>query len=396
MKDYLGIYSVNNKVYTDKIEAVLEANKTNAEITWDFHEDKFKKIVWRNEPQLSLTELYKLRAQQIRDEYDYVIIMFSGGGDSTNVLHSFLSNDIKIDEIVSGIPLSGLTDFKASYDNNAGNNASEWFLTTTPYLKHVSEKYPEIKISINDFFHNMLNFKTDEWIYKSSDHIHPTTSARYDLSRLTHIRQLADQGKKIAVVYGSEKPYILFHEGQIFNAIWDTGVNVPRQPFEIFYPNVDIVLFYTTPRMPQILAKQAHEIAKSIFNVPQYQYIKNLTLDSEWSKEKRLVYDNGSWQRAIIPIIYPDINYNAFQTKKAKDVFMADHDSWFYNLHKNSRLNQLVTSDFTSFFKNIKPIYLRDNNITPGIAFKGYANYYSIGNIESFRNKNNFNSNNID
>ena len=43
MKEYIGIYSVNNKIYTDKIEAILEANKTNADITWNFHNDEFKK-----------------------------------------------------------------------------------------------------------------------------------------------------------------------------------------------------------------------------------------------------------------------------------------------------------------------------------------------------------------
>lgn len=385
MKDYLGIYKVNDKVYTDKIQAILEANKTNSEITWTFHEDKFRKIVWRNEPELSLRELYKLRAQQIRDEYDYVVVMFSGGADSTNVLHSFLSNNIIVDEIVSGIPLSGLKDFKATYDTNSSNNASEWLLTTTPYLKHISEKYPKIKISINDFFYNMLNFKTDEWIYKSSDHIHPTTSARYDLSRLTHLRQLAERGKKIAVVYGSEKPYILFHKGEILTAIWDVAVNVPRQPFDTFYPNVDIALFYTTPQLPQIVAKQSHQIVKAIFNIPQYAYIKDLMFDTDWPVQKKLLFDHGSYQRAIVPIIYPDINYNAFQANKAKDVFMADHDSWFHNLHRDCRLDQLVKSDFNNFIKDIKPEYLRDNNVSTGFAFKGYANYYFIGQIKSFQ-----------
>jgi hypothetical protein len=388
MKDYLGLYTVNEKVFTDKIEAVLEASKTNAEISWSFHEDRFRKINWCNEPKLSLKELYKLRAQQIRDEYDYVIIMFSGGADSTNVLHSFLSNDIKVDEIVSGIPLSGLKGFQASYDTSSSNNASEWLLTTTPYLKHVAEKYPKIKISINDFFHNMLNFDTDEWLYRSSDWIHPTTSARYDLSQLTHIRQLADQGKKIAIVYGCEKPYLVFRNGQIYNAIRDVSINAPRQPFEIYYPNVDIVLFYTDPKMPQICVKQSHEIAKAMFNLDTYKYLKELTFDFSWTNEQRLIYNNSIWQRAIVPIIYSDINYKAFQVSKSKNVFMADHDSWFHDLHKNTRLDQLITSDFNNFFKSIKSNYLRDSSVTTSVAFKCYANFYSIGTLESFQNTN--------
>jgi hypothetical protein len=378
MKDYLGIYSVNNKRYTDKIEAILEANITKADITWDFHQTRFKQANWKIEPELSLRELYKIRAQQIRDEYDYVVIMFSGGADSTNVLHSFVSNGIKVDEIVSGIPESGMKSFKATYDKNASNNASEWVLTTMPYLKEVSQKFPKIKISINDFFQTMLDFKTDEWIYQSSDHIHPTTSARYNLSSLTHLRQLADQGKKIALIYGSEKPRLKFYKGCVISEIRDIGVNVPRQPFEIFYSNVDIVLFYTTPLMPQILIKESHAVANAMFRVPQYQYIKDITLDLD--NPMKIKYNNGIWQRAIIPIIYPDINYSAFQSLKADNVFMADHDHWFYSLHKNTRLNQLVTSDFNNFYKSVNSKYLQ-----PWGGFIPYTNNYNLGTIESFQ-----------
>jgi hypothetical protein len=311
--------------------------------------------------------------------------MFSGGADSTNVLHSFLSNSIPVDEVVAGIPVSGLRDFKPTTNDTSSNNASEWLLTTMPYLQQVAQQHPNIKISINDFFETMLEFKTDEWLYKSSDHIHPTTAARYNLSRLHHLRQLADQGKKIAVVYGSEKPQLLFHQGQILNVIWDIGVNVPRQPFDDFYPNVDIELFYTTPSLPQILAKQSHEVVRAMFTQPQYHYIKNLVSDSSWTSQQQLAYDNGTYQRAIIPIIYPDINYQSFQAKKASGVFMADHDAWFHSLHRDTRLNQLVVSDFNNFYKSIKPAYLRDNTKRKGMAFRGFANYYLIGPVESFQ-----------
>jgi cellulose biosynthesis protein BcsQ len=385
MKDYLGVYTVGDKTYTDKIEAILEANITKADITWDFHQTRFKQANWKIEPELSLRELYKIRAQQIRDEYDYVVIMFSGGADSTNVLYSFVSNNIKVDEIVSGIPESGLKNFNATRNVDSTNNASEWLLTTMPYLREVSQKHPDIKISVNDFFKTMLDFKTDEWIYKSSDHIHPTTSARYDLSRLAHIRQLADQGKKIAVIYGSEKPSIQFYQDKVISTIGDGGVNVPRQPFDIFYPNVDIVLFYTTPAMPQILIKASHQVAKAIFTIPQYHYIKHMTFDYSWPDEKKSQYDWGVWQRTIIPVIYPDINYSAFQSLKSKNIFMAQHDNWFHSLHKDTRLNQLVTSDFNNFYKSIDPKYLLPK-WKDGLGFKKYLNFYVIGTIEQFQN----------
>ena len=387
MKEYIGIYSVNNKIYTDKIEAILEANKTNADITWDFHNDEFKKINWTTEPELTLSDLYKLRAQQIRDSYDYVVVMFSGGADSTNVLHSFLSNNIQVDEIVAGIPLSGLRDFKASYNQNANNNASEWFLTTTPYLQNISQQYPNIRISINDFFKTMLEFKSDEWIYKSSDHVHPTTSARYQLDQLTHLRQLADQGKSIALVYGIEKPSLSIWQGKVFSTIWDSAVNVPRQPFENFYPNVDIVLFYTTPRMPEIIIKQSHVVMNSIFCNLQYKHIQDQIFSDAWDNTRKLAFSHGVYQRAIIPIIYPDIDMtHSFQALKSKNYFMADHDYWLYNLHKDTKLNEMFVSDFKAFFKSINSKYYLENMKETGVGFKGFFNSYNIGPLQNFKN----------
>ena len=89
MKYELGTYSVHDKKYTSLISAVLEAQKTLSDIGWDFFSDDFKKVNWSIEPELTLDELYRLRAQQIRNTYDYVIVMVSGGADSTNVVKTF-------------------------------------------------------------------------------------------------------------------------------------------------------------------------------------------------------------------------------------------------------------------------------------------------------------------
>jgi hypothetical protein len=387
MKDYLGLYFVNDKVYTDKIEAILEANTTKAEITWDFHQPRFRRIDWTKEPELSLSELYKIRAQQLRDQYDYLIVMFSGGADSTNMLNSFLINNIPVDEIVASIPISGLKGFKATTDQDAGNNASEWLLTTTPFLKFVSQKFPNIKISINDFFENMLEFKTDEWLYESSDHVHPTTSARYSLEKLNHIKKLADQGKTIGILYGIEKPSLSLWEGKVISTIYDLTVNVPRKPFKQFYQNVDIVLFYTTPSMPEIVVKQSHEVMKKIHSMQKFKAIRDLIFDNGWSEDKKNTFEHGVYQRAIVPIIYPDIDMSTtFQALKAKNYFMAAHDNWFHSLHKETRLHQLIVSDFNLFFKSIDPKYYRSTDWSKGVGFKTYANHYVIGNVDQFKN----------
>jgi hypothetical protein len=108
--------------------------------------------------------------------------MFSGGADSRNIIQTFIKNNIKIDEVITSIPETGLNNYKINSQNiNSENAASEWELSVYPVLKELSNFYPNIKITINDLFKNMLDYKSDEWLYQSSDWIHTSTVARYKL-----------------------------------------------------------------------------------------------------------------------------------------------------------------------------------------------------------------------
>jgi hypothetical protein len=94
-----GYYEVGDKIYFNKIEAVRAASQTKQQLVWHFHDDVFGKFDWSIRPQGTLRDLYRERAQQIRDKYDYIIIYFSGGADSWTVLNSFLANGIHVDEV---------------------------------------------------------------------------------------------------------------------------------------------------------------------------------------------------------------------------------------------------------------------------------------------------------
>ena len=61
----LGYYKVNNKIFFEKIEAILYANQTLSDIEWFIHDETFSKVDWTVEPTTSLDEFYRIRAQQI-------------------------------------------------------------------------------------------------------------------------------------------------------------------------------------------------------------------------------------------------------------------------------------------------------------------------------------------
>ena len=68
---------------------------------WIFHDDAFSKYPWHIEPEASLDQLYDARARQLREKYDYVVLSYSGGSDTHNILESFIRQGLHIDEIVT-------------------------------------------------------------------------------------------------------------------------------------------------------------------------------------------------------------------------------------------------------------------------------------------------------
>ena len=126
------------KIY-NKTEALSFASKFNCDVKWMFNHSVYGNIDWTVPIETPLKELYRIRAQQIRDKYDHIILHYSGGQDSNNMLHSFIDNNIRLDKIVIQVPEperrhSNNTDFSSN------NYWGEFDYQTLPYLKKLGNK----------------------------------------------------------------------------------------------------------------------------------------------------------------------------------------------------------------------------------------------------------------
>ena len=93
-----GYYTVNDQRYDNKITALIRASELKTDVKWHYFDDIFINAHKNNVlSDTNLEDLYKIRAQQLRDSYDYLILNYSGGSDSHNILHTFLKNNIKLD-----------------------------------------------------------------------------------------------------------------------------------------------------------------------------------------------------------------------------------------------------------------------------------------------------------
>jgi hypothetical protein len=413
-KNDIGHYRVKDKIFSSKFEAVQEAQRTNADVDWYFYDDVFNKVNWTVEPELSLDDYYKIRAQQIREEYDYVIVFCSGGSDSNNVIRTFLNNNIHVDEVIGIAPMEGLRHWEFDKNNlSEDNTISEVKYAMFPLFNEIASKNPNIKITINDYFNDILEKNDEQWTYDACGNIVTVLTSHFtDVGRLDHINKLIQQGKRIGLVYGTDKPIIRIDaNNNLYFVLADSGINYLNIPDSRKFPNVDTVLFYWTPRLPELLVKQAHVVAKALTlpeNKPLIGMLKatpkaiatasfqdylnwqeinndrdpitkadilNNFMPNNKFSNRLLKFSNKSiYQRIIVPFIYPTTYSNGlFQCQKvdADAGFFTKDQAWVHVLHKGSIVSDMVLSGITQLYNSISPKYLNVNGT-------GFINYYKI------------------
>lgn len=301
--DKFGYYRVKNKIIRTKVEALVEGTKENYHPDWIFNNDVFNAFDWKTEPTESFAELYRQRAQQIRDQYDHVALSFSGGADSTNILRTFLDNDIRLDEIVAVWDVKQSESRAAdSTDPSATNVASEWLLTLKPKLEWIAKHHPEIKITIIDWAEDLHKVKiSDDFLLERNHQFCPYGGLRWDRSFV--FDRIGD--KKGVVVSGVDKPRINIHNSW-YNLYFVDAVAHNAVPWKLDNKQA-VELFYWDPSCCKMLAKQVHAIVKFFEQYPQFQSF--LTWPNKNPQHKQF------YETAVRSIIYPHVD-NCFQTNK--------------------------------------------------------------------------------
>ena len=163
-----GFYEYAGQAYNDKLQAfdaALTRRDHDPDIVFNFNHDVFGRLDWSQEPPGSIFDLYRERAQQLRDQFDYLVLMYTGGSDSREALQAFLDNNIHLDEVVTVHPVKLTEKMPVIADSNHDNAfLFEYNLTTLPGLQHIHQVSPKTKITIVDMSDDLLRyFKSDNY-----------------------------------------------------------------------------------------------------------------------------------------------------------------------------------------------------------------------------------------
>lgn len=362
---YYGYYKVGEEKFMSKAVAAVKATELRLPMTWHYHDDIFAKV--KPTGQVDLKELYKQRALQLRDKYDYLILNFSGGSDSWTVLNTFLENNIKLDHVFVRWPKSAMD--KGFYtpnnqDRSAFNFVSEWDFTIKKDLEWLAQYHPEIKIEVGDWLEN-LNEK-----YFNDDLFHKTMNDNFMSNVLrNHLgsqaeKLLVDKGLKVASIYGVDKPWVVINENKCFFHFMD-GAPATCPPQAINPHGTEY--FYWSPDMPEVAVEQAYKVYQWYkTNADKRNFMLKVSGDPSTMdksvKEYMKVFEESS--DLLRSIIYPDWNLSKFQAFKPLPVPEFEgkqKDFWLETRPEMVQMKQVWRHYWKSYADKIDPMYTQVN-----------------------------------
>ena len=340
-------YSSNGLVFQSKVKALEYQIKTGNEICYYYFDHIYSKLDWTTEPSNTLDFYYREQAQRLREKYDYLILAYSGGYDSTNILETFHFNNIRLDKIVIVGAFGQDSGFGADENLNG-----ELYKNAFPYIEKlgltsITEKYDYTELFDNPANNLSVLSHGDDWVDHTGGWFSPHHWFWRDIEK--HIIPQNIGSKKVGLIFGRDKP-TLQHDST-FN-FYDTPINCYGNI--IGTDNCDRIAFYWDPEYPLILIKQLHVLNR----------LKNSGLKSSYSEYFGAQAFSGV---DINQIIYNLKQPLIYKSPKSKTNIISLRDSYLYR-----KTNSNVYKYFADGIKNIssrvhvsnmKPIRTRNYKI---------------------------------
>lgn len=283
-----AFYTVGNQSYNNLYLALYKAMETGQTVKFYLEETLYDQYNWTADPGSSLDDIMRDHAYNLRNKYDRLILLYSGGYDSHTAYNVFAKHRIHLDAIVTGA---------------AENNP---FFPMENY-EWVKRNHWDPDTEIRYYNSSDLSYKpmlkNPDWIHEDTGHL-----VRYHSTSFNAIENMFEEKYskyKWAYVTGLEKPRLVYRAGQWFSR---QAAQVLEQGFGM--PHIESFFLE-----PQVAIKQSHVLKK---NVKAHILKNKLPLyDGDWAEAKYGRDREGmhDWNLACGRI--SELNYGISQLQKA-------------------------------------------------------------------------------
>lgn len=383
--DRFGFYQCGDFKTYSKLEAIEQEASTGHPLKWNFNDEVFSSYDWTVEPVESLNELYRQRAQQLRDNYDYIVLVYSSGADSDNILTTFVDNDIKIDELLL------LTNDVGTKDKENGFN-KEIYDVAIPRAEEAQVKQPGLKYRVMDIVPSTLDHFSEkklnlDYVYTTNGYLSPGHLGKNKMrDYVPEWQRMLTAGKRVVFVWGTDKPIVRGLNGSYYFTCRDMGGNAVTAAQQMEnVPGFFDEFFYWSPDAVPLLIKQGHVIKN---------YLKSATSTSPFVTVEhtdipyfRRALNAGKFENkqiytltfdGIRAIIYPNWRDNVY-TVKTGVIVLSLRDDWLYDMPDSDDLKHLIKTGFHGVWQHLPDKWKLDvNNPLKGFKYC-YSQFHDLG-----------------
>lgn len=343
-----GFYFYNNQLF-DRKEGALDQALINRDdhpnITFWYNDDVYSKINWTIDPPYSLDQLYRIRAQQLRDQFEYLILLFSGGSDTNQILQTFLKYKIFIDEVQTYNPVQAIKLTPSLDRLDPLGIVHEFQLAALPRLQQIRKQSPKTKIKVIDIPFDQYD---NDNFYNTYSEIFLYSSVWFHLARVRMQHEVIEDsmdytGKKVGVIVGADKPNLLVKDGRMYSYFIDTG----RSAFATIVRSKSYkdVPFYWSKDFPLISIKQAHVVKNALANFPPHLVEMFHTRYLQFRESHLMKY-----------LIYPSFDPRIYQKIKKNQL---DDDAIVYQI-EGERAADALQQNFASITRKYQRVFNKD------------------------------------
>ena len=295
-------YCVGGQHYNNVYLALHECWKTGSQLEFYCNDQVYDQYDWTAEPVQSLELLMDTHAVNLRNKFQRLVLLWSGGTDSHTIYNVFKRNNIHVDEIIikASAHSAGFPEI-----NHEWIQKNHWDPTT------IITRYDDHDTSLRAF-----DIPDEDWVWRDKGDLlkYGMTSSGDGVKFLCEKNHAGHTYKAVA---GYEKPRIVYRNGHWYHRQLDITLRptMGHDYIEHFFLE------------PLIAIKQAHLVKKSVKQ--KLSYTRQPLYNNDWAESKwpntSAGYRAWSWacgrhDEATLGVSYTQKQYNDALDKTEIDV----------------------------------------------------------------------------
>jgi hypothetical protein len=295
-------FQCNNKIFYNVYLAQYESMTSGKPVELYCHDREYDQLDWTQEPEQTFDDIMSAHAINLRNKYERLVFMWSGGTDSHTIYNIFKRNNIHIDEFI--VKHTNQIEGGDPYPDSH----VDWLMKNHWDPTSKITTWGEYDLGLRSQV-----VSNEDWIFQNKGDLLRLGQSSVSNLTVEHCER-NHNGHRWGLVVGLEKPSVVFRNGRYYASQVDkflrTAMGHPN--VECFYldPMVNLKQSHLAKKTLKLLQSRNHTSERGIYtenrdNAQGYNaWAKavgrhpELTFGSSWVQKKLL---SPMWDAKITP-----------------------------------------------------------------------------------------------